>query len=103
LDWLVDGLGEAETVTAATQDYRHDENAVGQFIEDECTVSDTLSVPKANLYDRYAAWAEAAAERPMSHRAFTQALRDLGFDDYRTGRTRFYRGLALIDAEDGDR
>lgn len=126
LAWLVrgclecrrDGLRPPEAVTAATAEYRGDEDAVGRFLE-ECFVLDEPDTPVdarssvawKDLAALYSQWCTESGEKPLTSRKLGQALEKRGLTSktHRDGKlTRKVRlGLRMVDlpvmAEEGER
>ena len=94
-EWLADGLGEPEEVTAATKEYREEMDALGTFIEDCCTKEPSL-VGATKLYTKYREWCEDTGEYAKNQRKFGQALGERGFTKEKTRAGYMYLGLSLI-------
>lgn len=76
-DWLSEGLAEPERVAAAMDDYRKGSSPFGEWFLDCVEVADGVKTPAAFFYSSYKDWCEAAGiEKPMSQRAFGDALAD---------------------------
>lgn len=103
LRWIVDGamkfhaagckLRKPAVVVQATADYISSEDAVQQFIEDECEVDPEYSVAAGYLYKKYTTWSEQNGMKPKSQTAFGRALADKGFDKDRADKKRVWKGL----------
>lgn len=101
-DWRENGgLRPPESVLAATNEYRGENDTVGLWIA-ECCVTDPNAAGVATaLFSSYRTWCEARGERPQTHTAFGLALQRLGFAKERPsfGPHRFKtirRGIGLI-------
>lgn len=84
--YLAEGLGCPAEVAAATDAYRSESDAVGRFLEDDCTTTtDPRDVARITsgagpLFDAFVAWSQAQGERTdLTQRAFGEALRERGF------------------------
>jgi putative DNA primase/helicase len=75
LEWQRHGLGEPETVTEQTQNYRQDMDRVGEFVQDYCDVGKDL---ETNARDLWEAFTKLTGET-MSQVAFAERLTALGF------------------------
>jgi putative DNA primase/helicase len=97
LDWQWDGgLGVPTEVKTATADYQREMDLVGDFLEERCTAEPARSVSRAQLYQTYSAWCEAAGERPVGTRGFAERLRERGFQEGRSkAEGRLWSGLGL--------
>ncbi|MEM9490245.1 MAG: phage/plasmid primase, P4 family, partial [Myxococcota bacterium] len=97
LDWLADGggikgLGDAQSVTAATEEYRQDSDILGRFIA-ECCITDIKDAQARTtaVYAAYQRWAERdGIRRPLSAAQFGQELKRRGFAMRRRNRGNAY-------------
>ena len=94
LDWQTHGLAVPDEVTTATAEYRHDQDLIGSFISEECTVLPQLRAKASQLYERYRAWIERCGEVPVTQKAFGSAMTERGFERF-TSNGRWYLGVAL--------
>lgn len=104
-DYLDHGLSPTDEVLAATADYRHDSDPVGEYIKD-CTearepMKDEASgkltewrVSGKEIFETYMAWAKAHGERPWSHKAFSRGLQDHGIRRIKSSGI-YYLGLVM--------
>jgi len=78
----LEGLGTPEVVTAAVAEYRHEEDEIGQWLEDccePCDLADYTAVPA--LYSSYVMWAAANGLRHQ------EVLKRVAWGRALTGRT----------------
>jgi putative DNA primase/helicase len=67
MDWLQQGsLGEPEEVTAATSEYRNEQDALGRFIEEMCVEGPEARVKAADLHESYRDGATTTARYRLS-------------------------------------
>ena len=106
LAWAAEGavaymrerLNPPAKVLEATDEYRQDEDILGQFLEDHTVAEPTATVARAGLYRAYKAWAERENERPVSQPKFTRRITERGIDTYKDGSgRRYWIGLGLIN------
>lgn len=57
LTWQREELNPPDIVRAATEDYRKDEDILGYFIDERCTLGESLNVRAKIFYEKYKAWA----------------------------------------------
>jgi putative DNA primase/helicase len=97
LAWQDDGLDPPEEVEKATQEYREEMDALGEWLAECCIVAPGASDPAKDLYNSYVEWAEANGEkRPLSQRIFGGSLRERGFQQGKsTGGARLWYGIRL--------
>lgn len=93
--WLASGLGEPESVRAATGEYRAAMDTLGAFIAERCTVDPEADIAARELYEEYQRWCSASNEKPISKKAFGLRLTERGFADFRTKHERGWRGIRL--------
>jgi putative DNA primase/helicase len=94
-------------VTSATAAYARDEDTVGQFVDEQCSLvtgSPSVRVATTLLRLAYEQWCEELGEVPVSAKRLTQQLRDwFGVTDTRGAKgRRFYAGVALLSADGGE-
>jgi len=94
LDWQRYGLKEPNTVTTATANYRHEQDILGDFIEDCCILEPLTSISKADLKSRYETWCKDNID-PVSQRTFKARLFERGIIDGKSGSTRCWKGITL--------
>ena len=74
--WLAEGLAPPQAVLQRTQDYKDEEDPIGQFIEDVCDLSDRhVITAKADLYDAWRRWCFQHGEEPGSAKLFGRRFR----------------------------
>jgi putative DNA primase/helicase len=78
LGWQRDGLGEPPEVRMATADYRDEQDTLGEFLAECCTLHRDARVSSHDLYDQYKRWATGAGERVLSHKRFSQWMEHRG-------------------------
>jgi putative DNA primase/helicase len=103
LEWQRDGLGTAAAVTAATSEYRQEEDALGAFIEDCCELPPAgkqYEVSANDFRERYEAYCKEIDAEPLNARWIGRQLGKKGFETTRRKSVRFYQGLRLsMDAQ----
>lgn len=97
LEWQSRGLDAPEDVKAAVDGYRHDNDTLGQFLE-ECTErAEGRDISSKDLYRHYCTFCqEINIDRP-THQWFGLAMKARGFIQRKNNRTRraFYCGIAF--------
>jgi len=79
LAWQEHGLGEPESVTTATQQYRADMDTLAAFFEDRCVIGERLMAPASRLYKAYQLWSDEAGEHAETQKMFGMRLSERGF------------------------
>lgn len=100
LEWQAVGSLEApKNITRATQEYRTEEDVIGQFIGDCCVEGPFKEVQAGKLYKAYQQWCEEMGLRPLSNSRFGDNINKR--PNYRrvpgAKNTRSYRGLGLLE------
>lgn len=82
VEWYASGLGNAETVVAATTEYRQTSDALSGFLPGVLTWDeDAKATPGADLYNAYTAWADEEnlpKQEVWTRRTFFGALAERG-------------------------
>lgn len=99
LDWQAHGLKPPQAVVEATESYRNEMDALGEFIADRCVLFPGAQGSCKELYDAYSEWAGENGEKDViSKKMFTLRLLERGgIQRQRVGpsRTRGYQGIGL--------
>ncbi len=80
LEWQEYGLGEPESVKAATDQYRTEMDTLAAFFEARCVVSPDAMAPATQLYKQYQMWCDDAGEKPETQKMFGMRLSERGFE-----------------------
>jgi P4 family phage/plasmid primase-like protien len=89
LEWQRVGLSRPESVKVATKEYLGEEDTLGRWIEDCCTVGANLKVPSSEAYKSYKAYVEKSGEGVVSHKRFSQRMEARGFARHKTSTNRY--------------
>lgn len=101
LDWQRYGLREPQAVTTATTTYRHEQDVLGDFLEDCCILESLATIPKCDLKDEYQKWCQDNSVEPVTQRTFKARLVEKGITDHKgTGGQRCWRGIRLLTEQD---
>lgn len=95
LEWQAKGLEEPDAVTAATSEYRDEQDVLGGFIEDRCIVNRSARVKASALYAAYKQWSMDGSEFTMTQTAFGTAIQERGITKERSNGI-WYNGLGLV-------
>jgi putative DNA primase/helicase len=99
LEWQRCGLGLPKDVADATAAYKNDMDVLGDFIRATCTVEAKHSSPAGTLYETYLSWAHKANEKPLTKKAFGQALAERGYTSKQQGKDREHTWFGIGLAE----
>jgi putative DNA primase/helicase len=103
LAWIVEGavqyfakgLAEPASVKAATAAYAAEEDHIGRFIEERCTLDPAARVEAGNLRAVYETWCQAEGETPLDARMLGRELKAREVHRKPSNGRYFYTGLAL--------
>lgn len=95
LEWQQHGLNPPAIVLNATADYLAGEDAIGRWLDDDCTRDQELWTSGAALFLDYKSWCERTGEKPRSPKTLTQALEGRGILQKRTSAARGFAGIGL--------
>lgn len=95
LDWRGYGLFASDAVRNATEGYRSDMDAIGEFLADHCVIDPVGSITAAEMYTLYKRWTEETGEFEMSKRSLGMKLAERGFTPKQVGpqRVRTWIGI----------
>ena len=97
LEWQRIGLKPPEVVLRATQDYRQDQDVLGDFFDECCELKRTNQVTAKAFYARYGKWCEEAGERPKSQKWLWPRLQEKGLTKDKTMIGAVYLGVGLTE------
>lgn len=90
------GLDNApEAIKAATEEYRSEQDVMGQFIETCCIVDRTLSAKAGELYKVYQRWCDETGEYHQTQKAFGTEMGARGFKKSRPGGIHTWMGVGI--------
>jgi putative DNA primase/helicase len=95
LDWQRSGLREPSEVLAATEDYRHEQDVLGAFLDECCLVGPGRRDTVQNIYQTYTRWAKENGSFVWSCKKLMGDLATRGFDECWHMRARGRDGLAV--------
>lgn len=95
LEWQRMGLGTPDEVTAATDEYKSEMDAIGAFLDECCVTVPNAESKAGELYAAYRTWAETNGEHCENVRAFRQRMAERGFAQMRRGTGMIWLGVGL--------
>ncbi|MDG3008533.1 phage/plasmid primase, P4 family [Paludisphaera mucosa] len=98
LAWQELGLNEPESVSAATAEYRAEQDVIGSFLAEATVQSGNCRTRCNALYAAYREWAEKAGEHPVTLKLFGQTMKERGFGQHRSN-GKWYLGVGLKEPE----
>ena len=109
LAWLIDGyadwhrlgLADPDPVTAATDSYRAESDALARFIEQRCLTGPHFSVRSSDLFAAWSKWCADEGEPAGTQTAFSTQLVNRGYDKRPTNMGKVWQRIGLA-ADDGE-
>jgi putative DNA primase/helicase len=105
LEWQRRGLVAPECVRRATEDYRREEDVIGQFLDD-CTEPEAgARTPTVSVYQAYERWAEREGIQPkfrLSARRLIRRIEEHGHARSKSNGTPVWHTLTLSDGQSGE-
>ncbi|MBR0796109.1 bifunctional DNA primase/polymerase [Bradyrhizobium jicamae] len=95
LAWQRDGLQPPASVRNATTEYLSDEDALATWLDERCERLPTAKTARGDLFTSWKIWAELAREPAGTAKSFVQAVRQRGFEEYKSGGERGFEGIKL--------
>lgn len=98
--WQRDGLEAPAAVSAATQEYRAESDALGEWISERCVLSPGASIQAMPLYKDYKTFVEDRGSRSLNMKRWAQRMATRDDIHREKGAYVHYRGIALRDVSD---
>jgi putative DNA primase/helicase len=100
LKWQRDGLTAPSAVLAATNQYREEQDVLGVFLNDCCTIGPECRATVKAIKEAYEKWCEANGEKPVSKIALSKKLQERGFAPFKRDTIRGWRGVGIVAEEE---
>jgi putative DNA primase/helicase len=100
--WRASGLDEPQQVTAATDAYRAESDALARFIDQRCLTGPHHRVQSSELFAAWSKWCADEGEDAGTQTAFSTALLNRGFDKRATNVGKVWTGLGLAASDDSE-
>jgi putative DNA primase/helicase len=88
-------LPACQRVMVSTEEYRSEQDVLGQFIDEACDIADGESVASGVLYSEYMRWSKANGHMPFSQTSFSNRISERGFTKTRTKAMMVWQGIGL--------
>ncbi|MEX0280123.1 MAG: phage/plasmid primase, P4 family [Arenibacterium sp.] len=95
LQWQQRGLDVPASITAASNAYFHDEDILGQFLEDETDGDTGVFVTTSALHHRFVQWCEQQGLQPWTQRTLQKEMKSRQFVSTRRNTGRGFLHLKL--------
>ncbi len=100
--YLEEGLEPPQIMIDCGNEYRTENDPFGAFLDEECFIDSTVSIPASKLFEAYAEWAKARHEYQHTFTKFGWMMKEKGFEKIRSGFGIKYIGIALKEKESTD-
>ncbi|HTE64421.1 MAG TPA: phage/plasmid primase, P4 family [Solirubrobacteraceae bacterium] len=97
--WREVGLGQPRAVAEATAAYRRENDVVGRFLAEECTVEFGARTSKTDLRFAFEAWCRRTRTRDPGTKGLATGLAAAGIEERRTKAERLWLGVRLADRD----
>jgi P4 family phage/plasmid primase-like protien len=101
LDWQKNGLGVPQAVEDATNEYRQEQDVIGEFLTERCVRDAQARDTSKRLWEAWKSWCEDNGEKEGTQKAFGLKLSERGFTQARTKSGRFWQGIRLRGPDEG--
>lgn len=99
-EWIKYGLGDTpQAICCATEEYRQDQDIIGEWIAECCIQSPRCETSASDLYDSYRQWCERNGQRPSSSRVLGRRLSERGLAVRQSNGRRLWFGIGLQSDE----
>lgn len=95
LEWQAEGLRPPHAVTAATDAYLEQQDAMSAWLSESCALDDSARETAKTLFSSWSKWAHAAGVLPGKRTAFLDSLRKKGFEDRHTNIGTTFFGVSV--------
>jgi putative DNA primase/helicase len=93
--WQEKGLIVPEVVSSATDEYRSEMDAIGNFLRERCIQGDGCSIRSRELFKNYQDWCDENNERAGNERFFGLRLKELKIQQKRMSDGRYWQNMTL--------
>ncbi len=95
--WCRDGLSLPEKVRLAVNEYRDDQDVLGDFLKERIQESPGTPIKKATVYAAYRDWCQDNGyKHQLSSHALSRNMKQRGMDD---GGSHYWRGVRLVESD----
>ncbi len=95
-EWKKKGLDPPPKVSDATEEYRQDQDTVGQFIAEKCKLATGFEVKSSELFKEYRQWCTDNGFNPVWGNTFGERMK-AKFEWKTTMNGVFYYGIGILD------
>jgi putative DNA primase/helicase len=93
--WQSEGLKTPDEISCATDEYRSEMDAIGNFIKEQCLQNPAGQIRIRELFRAYQSWCSDNNEYACSERFLGLRLKEMKYKQIRTAESRYWVGLTL--------
>jgi putative DNA primase/helicase len=94
-EWRKMDLAPPASVLQSTQEYRKDNDSIGQWIQSACFLDAALRTSMGDLYDSYDSWCDSSGIDPLHSTKFGKELTRLGYKIFKAKKGNGRMGIGL--------
>lgn len=95
LKWQKEGLKPPDEIEKATNLYRSEMDTIGSFINDFCTVLESVKTYSKQLYMRYEDWCQETGEIEIPKVTFYKKIEERGFRKKKDNKGFYFQGIGI--------
>lgn len=84
-EWLRIGLKPPKEIIDATENYRADQDRIGEFMDMHCIIGEGKIVPAKDVYERFKQWCDDTGDYRIGKQRFYGEMKDRDFQKERRG------------------
>jgi putative DNA primase/helicase len=96
ISYVAMGLAAPEAVTARTDAYQADSDALARFLTDKVQINPNSAVPARELFAAWAAWCRETGEEYGTEPTFAEGMKRRGHESVRKTAGKVYPGLFMF-------
>lgn len=96
------GLKLSHTIKSNGREYRTESDLLGLFLEELTEQNAESRIDQSVLFEVWSTWCKSNGTQQGTKTSFTRRLKERGFNDAKSGASRFYCGLELLPTAFGD-
>ncbi len=97
LNWQIRGLSDIPAcIKQATGDYQKEQDIIGQWISESCTLAPAHEAPSTELYSSYRSWCLEVGIRPASKISFGRRLSERGLLTRKSHGNSLWLGISVL-------
>jgi putative DNA primase/helicase len=103
LSWQREGLNSPQIVRRVTEEYRQEEDIVGQFLTERVVINNNAKIQAAELFRTYKRWADDQGHKfPLTQNKFGRQMTERGIRKQKTNTGAQYLGIGLVAVQQGN-